>query len=111
MTLARGIIAMLVTPFDREYRLNEAALRREVAWCLDHGATGIVATPSIGEFLHLDEAERTRAMEVTLSASEHRVGRMPGSANHTATRTSADCGTFDCDANIDAGAVCVARRN
>lgn len=74
MTLARGIIAMLVTPFDAEYRLNEAALRREVAWCLDHGASGIVATPSIGEFLHLSEAERTRAMEVTLEEARKRPG-------------------------------------
>lgn len=74
MTLARGILAMLVTPFDGEYRLNEAALRREVQWCLEHGAAGIVATPSIGEFLHLSEAERVRAMEVTLEEARRRPG-------------------------------------
>jgi len=74
MTLARGILAMLVTPFDGEYRLNEAALRREVEWCLGHGAAGIVATPSIGEFLHLSEAERVRAMEITLEEARRRPG-------------------------------------
>ena len=74
MTLARGILAMLVTPFNGEYRLNEAALRCEVQWCLEHGAAGIVATPSIGEFLHLNEAERVRAMEITLEEGRRRPG-------------------------------------
>ena len=74
MTLGGGILAMLVTPFDDAYRINEDALRREVRWCLDHGARGIVATPSIGEFLHLNEAERVRAMEITLEEARRRPG-------------------------------------
>ena len=61
MKLTHGIIAMLVTPFTTDYRLNEPALRAEVNWAIDNGATGIVATPSIGEFLHLNESERPRA--------------------------------------------------
>jgi dihydrodipicolinate synthase/N-acetylneuraminate lyase len=57
---------MLVTPFTADYSLNEDALRKEVRWALDSGAQGIVATPSIGEFLHLAESERLRAWEITL---------------------------------------------
>jgi len=64
--LKGGIYAMLVTPFHDDYRLNEDALRAEIRWAIDHGARGIVATPSIGEFLHLSEAERIRAFEVTI---------------------------------------------
>lgn len=74
MKLPGGILAMLVTPFDAEYQLNEAALRREVQWCLEHGARGVVATPSIGEFLHLNEAERVRAMEITLEEARRQPG-------------------------------------
>jgi N-acetylneuraminate lyase len=66
MELVHGILAMLVTPFTSEYHLNEDALRREVQWALDKGARGIVATPSIGEFLHLTESERLRVWEITL---------------------------------------------
>ena len=62
----RGIIAMLVTPFTKDYQLDEGALRAEVDWCIQQGANGIVATPSIGEFLHLSEAERVQAFGVTL---------------------------------------------
>ncbi len=63
-----GVIGMVVTPMhaDDEYSLNEDALRRQVDWCFDQGATGINATPSIGEFPHLSTAERVRCMEVTL---------------------------------------------
>ena len=60
----QGIIAMLVTPFTKEYQLDESALRAEVDWCVQNGANGIVATPSIGEFLHLNDSERIRAFEV-----------------------------------------------
>src|SRR5215469_12604069 len=72
MELVRGILAMLVTPFTSEYHLNEAALRQEVRWALDNGAQGIVATPSIGEFLHLNESERLRVWEITLDEARKR---------------------------------------
>ena len=49
-----------------DYRLNEEALRREARWALDRGAQGLVAAPSIGEFLHLDERERTRVFEIVI---------------------------------------------
>jgi dihydrodipicolinate synthase/N-acetylneuraminate lyase len=72
--LPHGILAMLVTPFTGDFKLNEEALRRQVRWALEHGAEGIVATPSIGEFLHLSESERVRAWEVTLEETRQRPG-------------------------------------
>ena len=74
MKLARGIIAMLVTPFTADYLLNEEALAAEVRWAIGAGADGIVATPSIGEFLHLSETERLRAWEVTLMETRKHPG-------------------------------------
>jgi dihydrodipicolinate synthase/N-acetylneuraminate lyase len=72
--LVHGIIAMLVTPFHDDYRLNEDALRAEVRWALDNGAEGVVAAPSIGEFLHLNEAERTRVFEIVVEEARRRSG-------------------------------------
>jgi dihydrodipicolinate synthase/N-acetylneuraminate lyase len=74
MKVIHGILAMLVTPFHDDYRLNEEALRAETRWALDNGADGIVATPSIGEFLHLSETERVRAWEVTIEETRKRKG-------------------------------------
>ncbi len=68
----RGVVALLVTPFHDDYSLNASALRDEIDWCFAHGAAGVVATPSIGEFIHLSDAERLRCFEVTLDqASKH----------------------------------------
>src|ERR1700704_5639087 len=63
-----GVIGMVVTPMhaDEQFSLNEDALRRQVDWCFDQGATGVNATPSIGEFPHLSTDERVRCMAVTL---------------------------------------------
>ncbi len=60
-----GVIALLVTPFREDFSLNEEALRAEIDWCFEHGATGVVATPSIGEFIHLSDEERLRCFEIT----------------------------------------------
>lgn len=65
---------MLVTPFSGDYLLNEQALREEARWALERGAEGLVAAPSIGEFLHLDEAERTRVFEISLEEARRRPG-------------------------------------
>jgi dihydrodipicolinate synthase/N-acetylneuraminate lyase len=74
MKLANGIIAMLVTPFTQDYRLDESALRAEVNWAIEKGATGVVAAPSIGEFLHMDELERSRVFEVVIEEASQKDG-------------------------------------
>jgi dihydrodipicolinate synthase/N-acetylneuraminate lyase len=72
--LVHGTIAMLVTPFHDDYRLKEEALRAEVRWALANGAEGVVAAPSIGEFLHLNEAERNRVFEIVIEEARKRPG-------------------------------------
>ena len=51
----QGVIALLVTPFHEDDSINEPALRAQIDWCFAHGATGVVATPSIGEVVHLSD--------------------------------------------------------
>ncbi len=65
---------MLVTPFHDDYRLNEAALRKEVDWAIASGANGVVAAPSIGEFLHMSDAERTRVFEIVVEEARKKPG-------------------------------------
>jgi N-acetylneuraminate lyase len=72
--LVHGTLAMLVTPFHDDYCLNEEALRAEARWALASGAEGLVAAPSIGEFLHLNEAERTRVFEIVIEEAHKRPG-------------------------------------
>lgn len=52
-----GVVAMLVTPFDKQGKVDYGALRAERDWCAEKGASGIVVVPSIGEFAGLSEQE------------------------------------------------------
>jgi dihydrodipicolinate synthase/N-acetylneuraminate lyase len=71
-----GVIGMVVTPMhaDEAYSINEEALRQQVDWCFAQGATGVNATPSIGEFPHLSFEERVRCMEITLDQTRKHNG-------------------------------------
>ena len=55
---------MLVTPLDASEEIDYGALRAEVDWCAEQGVDGVVATPSIGEFACLTNAERWKCFEV-----------------------------------------------
>ena len=69
------VIALIVTPMDRSYAVDEGALRAQIDWCFAHGATGVVAGGSIGEFLHLEDDERTRLLEVVLDQTRKHPGK------------------------------------
>jgi len=70
----RDVIGLIVTPMDGRYAVDEGALRAQIDWCFAQGATGIVATGSIGEFLHLDDDERRRVLDVTLDQTRKHPG-------------------------------------
>ena len=71
----KDVVALVVTPMDRSYAVDEGALRAQIDWCFAQGATGIVATGSIGEFLHLEDAERLRVLEVVLDQTRKHPGK------------------------------------
>jgi dihydrodipicolinate synthase/N-acetylneuraminate lyase len=78
----RDVIGMVVTPFTPgDYHLNEGALEAQIDWCFEQGATGIVATPSIGEFLHLEDHERRRVFEIVAQ----RIDMHPGKVKYAMT--------------------------
>ncbi len=70
--LRDGVYAMLVTPMHHDGAINYEALRAEVRWAVEHGAVGVVVTPSIGEFACLDDDERWKCFSVCADeASQH----------------------------------------
>lgn len=72
--LFRGVFAIPVTPFDRHGAVDEAALRRVVAFTLACGAHGLVAPVNASEFSSLSDAERQRVAEIVV---EEAAGRVP----------------------------------
>src|ERR1700736_5902316 len=99
----KDVIGLIVTPMDKTYAIDEGALRAQVDWCFAHGSTGIVATGSIGEFLHLEDDERRRVLEIVLDQTRKHPGKSAFAMTSGATtlqamrwtRVAAELG-YDC---------------
>jgi len=85
----KDVVGMVVTPFDRHYRFDEGAMRAQVDWCFAQGATGVVATPSIGEFLHLEDDERQHVFEVVADQIRKHRGKVAFAMTSGATTLQA----------------------
>ena len=69
----RGIFVIVVTPFTDTFELDEASLRREVRFCIDAGADGLVGPANASEFATLSDDERRRWIEVVIDEAGGRV--------------------------------------
>ncbi len=64
-----GIFTALLTPFDKENKINAKALEKLVKHNIDMGVTGFYVTGSTGEAFLLSTDERKEVMEIVKSAA------------------------------------------
>ena len=69
----RGIFAIVVTPFTDELELDEAALRRQIGFCIEAGAAGLVGPANAGEFAAMSDEERQRWIRIVVEEADGRV--------------------------------------
>jgi dihydrodipicolinate synthase/N-acetylneuraminate lyase len=69
----RGIFVIVVTPFTDGYELDEASLRKEVRFCIEAGAHGLVGPANASEFTTLSDDERRRWIEIVVSEAAGQV--------------------------------------
>lgn len=69
----RGIFVIVVTPFTEGYELDEASLRKEVRFCIEAGAHGLVGPANASEFAMLSDDERKRWIEIVVSEAGHQI--------------------------------------
>ena len=73
----------LVTPFDSNQAIDEAAYRLNVELCVGYGLTGLVANGCTGEFWAQTIEERKRVYKIAVDAAQGRVTVLGGvAANH-----------------------------
>ena len=72
-SFVRGVIPPIVTPVDRDGRVEERGLRRMVEHVIGGGVHGILSLGSTGEFFGLDFEEQRRALGITLNQAAGRV--------------------------------------
>lgn len=66
----RGIFAIPVTPFLSNGEIDHESLARQVRFCLDGGARGLVYPGVVSEFFTLTDAERRDAIQTVVKAAE-----------------------------------------
>lgn len=69
----KGIIVPILTPVDQDENVDEARLRRQVDFVIDHGVHGILAFGSNGEFYMFQPEEMERALRIILDQTANRV--------------------------------------
>lgn len=69
----KGIIVPILTPVDQDENVDEARLRRQVDFVIDHGVHGILAFGSNGEFYMFQPEEMERTLRIILDQTAHRV--------------------------------------
>ena len=68
-----GVLPILHTPFTPDGAIDEASLRRQVAFCLRARVHGVVIPAGTSEFFALSDAERTKLIALTLDEVDGRV--------------------------------------
>src|SRR4249919_4324148 len=91
----RGAFTALVTPFDADGTLDEAAFRRLVRWQILAGIDGLVPCGTTGESPTLSSEERERLIAATVEVAAERPSR-------DRIRVVAGTGTNDTAATIRA---------
>ena len=79
----RGLYVAMVTPFDREGKLNRPSLRRLVDRLIKEGATGLVPCGTTGESATLSHAEHREVVALTIEAAEGRAPVIAGAGSNS----------------------------
>lgn len=84
--MLRGAGTALATPFLSNGLLDEAALRRLVAWQLDQGIDYVVPCGSTGEAATMTPDEQRRVVEITVQVVNGRVPVIAGAGSNDTAR-------------------------
>ncbi|MEE0955871.1 MAG: dihydrodipicolinate synthase family protein [Eubacterium sp.] len=71
--LIKGVIVPMITPIDKDERIDEAKMRKQVDYVIDGGLSGILLFGSNGEFYMVEEDEMERGLEIALDQAKGRV--------------------------------------
>lgn len=66
MVKLKGVYPAMVTPLTPEEKVDIAAMRRVVRYCLEGGVHGVLVLGSTGEFPAMTASMRQEAIEATL---------------------------------------------
>jgi len=94
----RGIIPAMVTPFNKDYSIDEKGLRELVRFLINGGVHCILVGGSTGEYTLMNKEERKMIIRIAVEEAGGKVPIMAGTGYHGTeetielTRYAADVG-------------------
>jgi 4-hydroxy-tetrahydrodipicolinate synthase len=82
-----GIIAAIVTPFDKDNNINFSGFRKLINYLIDNKIHGILPAGSQGEFYVLSQKERFKLMETAVEEANGRIFVMPNTGSISTKET------------------------
>jgi 4-hydroxy-tetrahydrodipicolinate synthase len=79
----KGVFTAIVTPFTKDLKLDEPALRRLVNFQIEHRVQGLVPVGTTGESPTLTFAEHCRVIEITIEETRGRVPVIAGAGSNS----------------------------
>jgi 4-hydroxy-tetrahydrodipicolinate synthase len=76
------IVTAMVTPFDSDLRVNEAAARRLARHLIGHGSDGLVVAGTTGESATLDDSEKLALLEAVIDEVGDRAAVIAGTGSN-----------------------------
>lgn len=98
-----GIIPPIITPVDSKENIDEEGFRALLDYCIEGGLHGIFVAGTNGETMALTQAERNRAIKITLDQVYDRVPVIAGVMDSSTKRVIENIKVFE-----DMGGTCVA---
>jgi len=83
----RGVIPAMVTPFDKQEKINETILRKLVNYLIEGGVHGLFCIGSQGESYALERREKKRIIEIVMDQVEGKVPIYAGTGTITTRET------------------------
>ena len=78
MSIPEGVIVAMLTPFDKNGKINEIEVRKLVNFLIDKKVDGIFPVSSSGEYVHMDMVERKFLIDIVVDEARSRVDIIPG---------------------------------
>lgn len=78
-----GVYTAIITPFDKEGKLDELGLRKNIQFQIKNGVDGIVALGTTGESPTLDEAEKELVIKIAREETKGKTVLIVGTGSYS----------------------------
>ena len=83
----KGIVAVLITPFDKNGEVDYKGLEKNVEWLIEQGVHSVLANGGTGEYQSLTKDERYKIAECVAKVVDGRIPFAIGTTHETQRKT------------------------